>query len=388
MPPCHSGGIYMAKTIIFKPEVKKWRARPWVYISVAALPAVLTIIYYIFRNNTNIMDRVSAHVSAPLRSALGFYSSLFPLKYFSVAEVLCTAAALWFVYHIAATAVKMSRRKKKLDILWRRAYVAAVLGLYILCGFNWLWGVGYYESSFAAKNGVFVEGVSLADLTASAEHFLQKANELAPLVKRDANGVYAEDIDDMILAADGIYAALEQEFKTLAGNQYPPKKMMYSKAMSRLGFTGFYFAFTGESNINTAAPACFIPATIAHELAHQRGVNAEEEANFAGIAACITSGNPVYEYSGYMSGLMHTMNFLYSADYDAWSALRSGFCPELEGDWVANHEYWAAQKTDEGIGGAVTTFYDGYLKAYGQELGIKSYGACVDLLVSWDRELL
>ena len=378
----------MAKTTIIKPEVKKKPVRPWIYIAVAAPPALLIIIYYILRGNSNAMDWISVRISAPIRSALGFYSSLFPLKYFSVAEVLCTATALWFIYYIAATAVKISRRKKRLLILGKRTYVIAVLALYILCCFNWLWGVGYFESSFAAKNGISVDGVSLSDLKASAEHFLEKANGLAPLVQRDSDGHYAEDIDDMLAVSDGIYASLEKEFITLEGTQYVPKKMMYSKVMSRLGFTGFYFAFTGESNINSAAPACLIPATIAHELAHQRGVNAEDEANFVGIAACITSGNPVYEYAGYMDGLIHTMNSLYSADYDAWATLRKGFCPELDRDWTDSNEYWAAQKTDEGIGAAVNTFYDGYLKTYGQELGIKSYGACVDLLVSWDRGLL
>ena len=375
----------MAKIMTIKTEKKKKPVGLWVYIAIAVPPALLTLIYYIFQHNSNAMDWISAHISAPIRSALGFYSSLFPLKFFSVAEVLCTAAALWCVYHIATTVVKISRRKNKLKILGKRAYVLGVFALYALCCFNWLWGVGYFESSFAAKNDIEVAGVSVADLTASAQHFLEKANELAPLVTRDSDGHYAEDIDSMIAASDGIYAALEKEFQTLEGIHYPPKKMMYSKVMSRLGFTGFYFALTGESNINAAAPAFLLPATIAHELAHQRGINAEEEANFAGIAACITSGNPVYEYAGYVDGLIHTMNSLYSADYDAWSEIRKGFCFELETDWQDNNEYWAAQKTDEGIGGAVSTFYDGYLKAYGQELGIKSYGACVDLLVSWDR---
>ena len=377
----------MVKTTT-KTGKKEKPARLWIYITASAIPALLIIIYYIFRGNSNVMGWIAAHVSAPVRSALGFYSSLFPLKYFSVAEVLCTAAVIWLVYHIAATIVRISRRKKKLAILWRRLYAVAIVALYAMCCFNWLWGIGYYEASFAAKNGVDVDGVSVSDLTASAEHFLERANELAPLVRRDSGGRYDEDIDDMLASSGEIYASLEKEFETLVGKHYPPKKMLYSKAMSRLGFTGFYFALTGESNINTAAPACLVPATIAHELAHQRGVNAEEEANFVGIAACITSGNPVYEYAGYMDGLVHLMNDLYSADYDAWAELRRSFCPELERDWADNNEYWAAQKTDEGIGAAVTTFYDGYLKSYGQELGIKSYGACVDLLVSWDRGLL
>jgi hypothetical protein len=163
--------------------------------------------------------------------------------------------------------------------------------------------------------------------------------------------------------------------------------MLYSRAFSRLGFTGFYFAFTGESNINTHSPACLIPSTIAHELAHQLGVFAEEEANFAGIAACVTSGIPMYEYSGALSALMYLSSALRSADAELWASVSGGLCDEVRRDWSDNSAYWESMRTDTGVGVIANAVYDRYLKANGQPLGVKSYGACVDLLVEWHTEL-
>ena len=57
-------------------------------------------------------------------------------------------------------------------------------------------------------------------------------------------------------------------------------------------------------------PAVFLPVTIAHEFAHQRGVAAEQEANFVGIAACVDSDKPEYVYSGYLFGYLHLANAL------------------------------------------------------------------------------
>lgn len=57
--------------------------------------------------------------------------------------------------------------------------------------------------------------------------------------------------------------------------------------------------------MNDDSPACLLPATIAHEMAHQRGIASEDECNFLAVLTCATSGNAVYEYSGYLMGFVH-----------------------------------------------------------------------------------
>ena len=40
-------------------------------------------------------------------------------------------------------------------------------------------------------------------------------------------------------------------------------------------------------------PASFLPSTIVHEMAHQRGIASEQECNFIAIAVSLASGDPV-----------------------------------------------------------------------------------------------
>ena len=159
-----------------------------------------------------------------------------------------------------------------------------------------------------------------------------------------------------------------------------------------------YMALTGEVNINADAPLFFMPLTVSHEHAHQLGIFAEDEASFVGILACIASGNVVFEYAGYLSGLVNLMNALHAEDYDEWAEIYSGLSEEILRDWQDNNDFWQAQKRVETgvrfidetlttvtrvVSDTVDTVYDGYLRSQNQELGIQSYGACVNLLVEY-----
>jgi hypothetical protein len=360
---------------------KRRRRTALIYIIPAALAAALTGAFYLTRGNTAFMDAVNDKAATPARAFLGGLSSALP--FLSLAEVAITAAALWVIYHIIKTVTRAVHRRGWRLIIAKRAYALILAALCCWTAFCWLWGVGYFATGFAAKSGLGADGVSVERLAEATRIFADMANAGAGGVKRDADGRFDEAVGDIIALSDGVYDAIARQFPALEGSQNRPKPMIYSRVFSRLGFTGFYFAFTGESNINTAAPGCLIPATAAHELAHQRGVFAEEDANFAGVAACVTSGIPVYEYSGALSGLLYLSGALRQADADAWARITSGLNDDVRRDWEDNNAYWEAQRSDTGAGAVANAIYDSYLKSNGQPLGIKSYGACVDLLVEW-----
>jgi len=375
-----------------RPVIKLPRA---VYITICELPAVLTILYYALRSVPGVMDWAAVSVSAPVRGALGLFSSIYP---FSLMEVFCTAAGFWLIYYIVRSIIVTTRRREKLKILSKRLLTVMVVILYVWSLFCWLWNSGYHAPGFAGKNGFAGDGVTLEALTGVTRLFAEKSNELALMVKRNDDGRYIEDRREMLNASTEIFQNIADRFPGLSGRLYRPKTMMFSWLMSRTGYTGIYFALTGESNINSQEPGFMMPATVAHELAHQRGVFAEDEANFVGIAACVTSGNPVYEYAGYLRGLMYLMSALHGADYETWIEISGSLRFEVISDWQENSDFWESQRRVETgvefldnilttvtvtVSDAVDTVYDGYLKSQNQELGIKSYGACVNLLVEY-----
>ena len=133
--------------------------------------------------------------------------------------------------------------------------------------------------------------------------------------------------------------------------------------------------------MNVDSPACLLPANIAHELAHQRGIASEQECNFLAIAASTASDDVVYQYSGYLMGYIQLSNALYRADRERWAAVR-GLLPEtVLADLRYHSEYWA--QFDGFTAQVSTKIYDSSLKSYGQADGIQSYGTVVDLLVAY-----
>lgn len=370
----------MAQEVVKKPETGIFR-RLWPYICIAALPVISLIVYYMYNGRQDVMDWVNKTIAAPYREVAAKVTSTGPFKHFSVAEVLLTLLLLWALIYILKTIIILIVRPQRLLNLTRRIYVLLIVGLYIFTAYSWLWGSGYRSTALAEKTGLISSGISTSELVDVTRLFAEKANTFSGQVKRDSEGHFNEDENYYFALGKGVYTNIAAEIPALEGAAYPAKAMIYSKLMSYTGFTGVYIALTGETNINVDVPGSLIPATIAHEMAHQRGINAEEEANFAGIAACITSNITIYEYSGYLDGLIYLSSALNKVDPAAWSKISATLNEAVVTDWTDNIDYWNQFESDTSE--AVTAMYDSYLKQNGVEAGIKSYGACVDMLVTW-----
>ncbi len=372
----------MAQETAKKRRIRNTAApRVSLYIFLAAIPIALLAVLYFLQDNRELMDWIARHIAQPYMNGAAAVTSFGPLEQFSVMEVLLTILILWALFFLIKTIVIVVRGPSRLYSLLSRLFALALVGLYIGSAFALLWGAGYRSTTLAEKTGLQSPGVTTAQLEAVTQMFADKANEYAGKVERDAGGHFNADTSYMLAQSTGVYTNIEKTFPALSGPAHRPKPMIYSKLMSLTGFTGVYVALTGEANVNVDAPGCLLPATIAHEMAHQRGVHAEQEANFAGIAACMTSNIPTYQYSGYLSGLIYLSDALYKADADAASRILSGLNDDVLTDWRDNHDYWAQYDTTAAE--VVAAVYDSYLVANGEELGINSYNACVDMLVTW-----
>ena len=339
--------------------------------------AVLIGLFHLLAGNRRIMNALAAG-TLPLRQALARVCALLP---FSIAELLCTlgvlAAAAWLVW----TAVSLLRAEKKLAALWRRfsLLLCAALILYLLLCL--LLGASYRADGFREKSGLEPRPESPETLAAVTALFARRLAETADSVPRLESGEFAVPVSEILAEAPEVYRGAEALFPFLTLRDVAPKSSFYSRLMSRLGYTGFYFPYTGEANINTDPPGAMIPATVAHEMAHQRGIASEQEANFVSVLACVESGKAAYEYSGWLFGFVHLGNALYRLDPEAYYAAAASLPETVRADLRANSEYWAQFETRVArVSGRV---YDTVLKSYGQSLGLQSYGAVVDLLLAW-----
>ncbi|MDR2572519.1 MAG: DUF3810 domain-containing protein [Oscillospiraceae bacterium] len=388
-------------------KIKKWFRKHFkmplgVKIAICVLPVIITALFYALRSSKDAMDWAVYFISTPIRGFFGLLSSIYP---FSIMEVICTAGGVFIIYYIIKSIRDTARRRNKWKLLGKRLLPILVIACYIWGAFCWLWNSGYHASGFAERYDFSGDGISWEELAAVTLHFADKANELAELIERDEDGRYIADRREMFANSVYIYRNITDEFPSLKGKLYAPKPMLYSWLMSITRYSGMYFALTGEAMINTHPPITYMPATVAHEHAHQLGIFAEDEANFVGIVACVTSENIVFEYAGYMLGLnyllgalMFDSNIFSSGLSTEWYEVINSLSENVIRDRQENAEFWATRTTfDVGVdfisnvlttvaettSEAVNTVYDGFLKSQSQELGIRSYGACVDLLVEY-----
>ena len=340
---------------------------------------VLLAAFWIAREHRDWMNALERFVSAPIRRSLG---SLCYRVSFSVMEVLYVLAAVLALAYVVwnITAVVRARGRRK-----RRAYSAVLgavcAGLSVCAATCLLWGVCYYTDTFQDRSGIRAEEVSLPDLTAVTAWFAENLAQTADQVPRDEAGTFNASLNEIFAGSTDIYQGAEDLFPFLEFEDRAPKRMFFSRVMSAMNFTGVYFAFTGESNINVDAPACLIPSTIAHELSHQRGIASEQECNFIAIAVSLASGDPVYRYSGLLMGYVHLGNALYRADPDRWQVIRDTLPDTVVADLRQNSAYWAAFEGP--VNDAASRVYDSFLKSNGESRGVQSYGTVVDMLMAY-----
>ena len=364
-------------------QKSKHRLRSWFLICpirhiLSLLGGIVICAYFSLRNQRSWMQTVSDRLVRPWHR---FMSRLCSHVSFSVAEVCIALAVILSLLYIVIFIIRLIRSPHRLQRVYRFFMTCLAAFAVIYGGFCLLWGAYYYSADFEDQSGIRGAPASVEQLTAVTRYFTLLVNRYDAMIRRDENGSFAESIDDAFSASPQLFTAVETDVPCLSGDPLRAKPIRFSRVMSYINFTGFFFPFTGEANINTDSPACLIPATIAHELAHQRGVAEEDEANFVAVLASLESADPVYCYSACLLAYIHLGNALYSADRDAWrenyQLLEDGPRHDLD----ENNQYW--KQFDTPVSTVSDQVYTGFLQSYGQTLGLKTYGKCVDLLIAY-----
>ncbi len=345
-------------------------------------PALLTMAFYALEGNTPFMDAWVDQCLAPVIQRIGTFWGLFP---FSVAELFTAlflvGSALWLL----RAGVLLVRTRQGGAFLRRvLAFLCVLCWLWAL--FCWTWNCTYRATGFAEEYGLRDAPYSPNALLEVTAFFAIQAAELSDDVPRHDDLSFAVLPQEAFDRAEGVYDRISAVYPSLQLSHRPAKPIVFSRLQSILGYTGVYFPFTGEANVNVDQSGCLVPFTIAHEMAHQRMVAPEQECNFIGVLACISSEDVVFQYSGYLMGLIYLINAVYDLSPElAEEIMRQSFTDELRRDWNDNHDYWKALETParEAANEAMDEVYDGYLKSQGQALGLMSYSACVDLLVNY-----
>ena len=345
---------------------------------VALVSACVIGLHLLLRHDRALMRRLSAGVIHPVHQRLAALTGRLP---FSLAELLYAVLIGTVLVYIISELVRLIRHKGRLRRLYRLLMRVIALALCIYALFCLLWGVYYYGDDFAAMSGLQTRPISMDELEVVTVYFADRLNGYSAQVERDENGLYCADRQGILAKSPTLYRKVVAKYPCLDGPEVRAKGMVFSKIMSLIDFPGFFFPFTAEANVNTDFPVGLFASTVAHELSHQRGVAKEQEANFVAVLSSLENGDVDYAYSACMLAYIHLGNALYSVNPGAYRLIYQGLDETVRADLRANDEYWARYETP--VQTVTTTVYEGFLHSYEQTLGMRSYGACVDLLVNY-----
>lgn len=350
-----------------------------VRLGITLLCLLAVALIYALRVDEGAILWVYEHVTHPYHL---FMSKLCSHFAFSAAELVYAAAILGLAAYLLWCVYRLIRFPEKLWQLYRLVLTLAMAGAVFWAGLNVMWTPCYYAPGFAEQSGVDDGPLELEELETVTRWFAALASEYADEVPRDENGACTTDRDSVLDRAAGVFEGAAELYPFLDGEALRPKPIHFSRIMSYLDFTGFFFPMTGEANLNMDSPVFLLPSTSQHEIAHQRGVAMEQECNFVAVLSCLESEYADFRYAGAALAYIYLGNALAGADYEAYTEIYYSLSDTVRADFKAQSAYWdefrdsAAQK-------ASNTVYDSFLKSNGQELGMQSYGACVNLLVHY-----
>ncbi|HHX62927.1 MAG TPA: DUF3810 domain-containing protein [Epulopiscium sp.] len=357
---------------------KKHSSTSWKYTAVVMVLALLTwVLTLLGKDNPEKVEQIySSYLYPFIIKKIGSVTGLLP---FAIGEILVFTLIVIIImgtlYALIKPGIVIKNAKKIFHVVIR------VLGLaYIL--FYFIWGFNYFRQDYMTLAEMSVESATLKDLENLTLEVIAKANEVRIGLNENEEGIFFIEEDFKTLgkkAEDGFENYYVGE-RNLGGNYGKAKPLKISKWMSYTGITGIYFPYTVEPNVNIDIPHANIPATMSHEMGHQRGFAREDEANLIAYMACTNSPHPEFQYSGYYLALQYLLGDMHKQDQVLYSQVTLKISDAVKRDMNDEYDYW---KSREGKAEEVaTTLNDNYLKANNQGAGVQSYNGVVKLLLA------
>ena len=242
---------------------------------------------------------------------------------------------------------------------------------------------GYRGSSIADKMGLDRKDVTADELysvtltvTAEIDRLCKKINYYS-----DGFSVLPYSLDTLSERLSDGYSDLSDDCNDIKTFSSEVKPLIISPLMTYTHISGIYSFFTGEANLNNNYPGFINVYTSAHEMAHQRGISREDEANFVAFLVCLNTEDDYIKYCAYMNMYEYLSDALYSADRDLWQDAKNTLPEKARGEFFAYSVFFDKYRNST-ASNISDTLNNAYLESQGTE-GSKSYGMVVDLAVAY-----
>lgn len=161
------------------------------------------------------------------------------------------------------------------------------------------------------------------------------------------------------------------------------KPSIYGYFMQHMGIQGYYNPLTGEAQVNRYLPAFMLPFVVLHEMAHQAGIAAEDDANLLAYTIGLKSDNKSFAYSSYLNMWLYNHYRIRKEDSTYAKELMADLNPLTLQHIDTLNQIRERYRSDFSFYSG--KLYDSYLKLLQQEEGIKSYNRSIETVWSWEQ---
>jgi hypothetical protein len=350
------------------------------------LGVVSAVIWTLSISYAGVADFFTHTISFALRFILTQATKFLP---FSLAEIMLFASGPFAIFLLVRFIIKIIRAKTK-NTAKTVVILKGVFRIVAFCGFamfifTFTLGVCYGKTPVNERMGFERRLLDADDLASALEILIGEISRIAGNIDY-TEGESTEmpyDLRGLNRKLNEAYKNMLDEYDLFARIDSRVKPAFFlSEIMSRMHITGVYSFFTGEANVNIKFPDFSLVTTAAHEMAHLMGVGREDEANFVAVLVCLYSGDDYIRYSGLISMIGSVGGALFRADAARYSEIMRGLPPVILNEWAAYSRFFDRYR-DTRISEVASAVNNTYLRAQGQEHGVRSYGFVVDLSVAY-----
>ncbi len=294
---------------------------------------------------------------------------------FSIGDVLYITV----IYFIIKSIIKILR-KRKINILKTIAKLSM-----IYFAFHLLWGLNYLRHPTQHTLKISEIKYTTEELEEFTNLLIDKINLLQfTLTKNDTIKVIVPySKKEIYLKVKNGYDNISDIHPNLSYRNISIKHSIISLPLSYMGFSGYLNPFTGEAQINRLNPMISYPSTSCHEVAHQLGFAAENEANFIGFLTSINNDDLYFQYSGYYLALRYALNDLYHHDKERYKRAINKLHKGVIKNMRDAQEHWLQYRNP--LEPLFKSIFNQYLKVNKQPSGIKSYNLMIGLLINYKK---
>ena len=318
------------------------------------------------RTDPELAEWWTRNIEAGWERAIGTLTSWIP---FSVTEFFIVCLVGLGIFFYVRLIINLGRVKLKRILIGALSIAVGVIymfNLYVLS-----MAFAYYRDEMPIPQSE--SQYDAQSIIPVVEYFLSDFNHLSETLERDKNGCVEcpYTFSELAERIKVEYAKLTDPYFC----QYTPmaKPVVNSWFMSSMLITGMTFLPTGESTVNNAAPPTTRTMTLAHELAHAKGVFREGDANLLARYILLSSDDGYLRYCGYYYTFDNLLEaFLLNEDVDSYTDFYFRLSRKIYPERKFSNDYWASQP--DIIGNIAEFFNDLYLKLNGAQNGTGSYG--------------